>query len=57
MRSLPLNVPVLRQTPAPARIDAQRAARRAAPAAPRELGADELRQVSGAGTRLPNRTW
>lgn len=57
MRQLPLNVPVLRQTPASTRVDAQCDARRAAPTAPRELGADELRQVSGAGTRLPNRTW
>ncbi|MDO9314539.1 MAG: hypothetical protein Q7T97_08350 [Burkholderiaceae bacterium] len=57
MRQLPLNVPVLRQSPAPARVDAQRDAHRATLAAPRELGAEELRHVSGAGTRLPNRTW
>lgn len=56
MHSLPLNVPMLRQIPA-ARIDALRDARRAVPTSPRELGADELRHVSGAGTRLPNRTW
>lgn len=56
MRSLSLNVPMLRQTPA-ARIDAQRDTRRAVPTAPRELGANELRHVSGAGNRLPNRTW
>lgn len=57
MRQLPLNVPVLRQTPASARVDVKRAARSAAPTAPRELDSDELRQVGGAGTRLPNRTW
>ena len=57
MRQLPLNVPVLRQSPGPARVDVQRDARRAVPAAPRELGAEELRHVSGAGARLPNRTW
>lgn len=58
MRQLPLNAPVLRQTPASTpRIDVQRDARRAAPTAPRELGADELRHVSGGVTRLPNRTW
>ncbi|MEI2679712.1 MAG: hypothetical protein V9G29_18700 [Burkholderiaceae bacterium] len=57
MRPLPQNIPAPRQNPAPARVDAQRDARRAAPTAPRELDADELRHVSGAGTRLPNRTW
>lgn len=57
MRQLPLNAPALRQTVASAPLKAKREERRAAaPSAPRELDADELRLVSG-GALAPKRTW
>lgn len=57
MQQQPLNASVPRQTPARTHVEIQCDKGRVTPSVPRELDADEMRHVSGAGTRLPVHRW